>query len=1389
MDEDLKILIGLDVDTKIKDVEKVQSEIQKNNDLKIKIKASIDTSSSAISELTKEISSISAKISNQLPDIKLGVKVSDIILTNDISAKIENSINQALKKKPISITVADASATLDNLSMGKIEEQIKNLSNIKVKFGEVEGFDAVAKKLNSLGNIISTKLQNLKVNLGEVGAGSKFAPTKDDLQKIQSYYDILNSINKSRARDINKTNFIDPDNEDSYLVKNASTGKLETLNDLYNEIYQSITKINNINKLSADSMQDYIANINTYYTKGGTRFFDDAFKKGQSMIDLLNAASEKLAGKSNIFNETGSINDTANSKSINDLAIAVERLNNAIELTPEKAKAFVASLNSLLDINEEKLSKLNTLANTLASERNRLSQPIEINKAKESQLPDVKSISKENIKTNKTSDDKDNISKAKDEMLKIYRDIQKLKDSLNNTDYSTPFLNQLIQNFADAYTSINASINSIENRIKSLSEILGSDIKSKVFDSLVKDIQETSKQIQEAEQNTTNSLVNNGNTTATKGTVSNNKKAKKSSNKSFSITAAEVKSVSKDIGTLQGTLGSINKVGDQVFDGLQNDLHTLENSFNNLQKSFAGSKIPIEQQAQLYADFRAELQKTKLSIEAYKKQQDALINAQNKANARINTIQQTAKKSKVFDIGDTSYLTEVSDIEKAKQQLNTIKELSSSNILNVTAEKFNSNNEIQKLSVLAENAEGSLEKLSFELKTISDDDSKGLVYAGKTITTLDQEAKKATESLNSLMAAAANKNQFAINDNYLLGDLNNQNDNKKFSSVNQSYLSAIANIQNAANNPSSSYTSLVSVINKETAALKNQLDILQKRNATINSVNKSVLNLSKYINTNSLREKELSNIKDDIQYIDNLSNEKFDLFDEAELAIVQKRLEDIYENFKNLKSQEKYNAFLSNRDADIKSLKADMERLLNNSPKIRKDAGLFNAWETVYNKLNPDYIDSADKMTSVRKEVRALNAEFKELGVTQASFFDKIKVNFSKFTEWFGVSQAVMYAVDSLKNMISVSIELDKQLTNLQIASGYTEDQTKSLLKSYSDLAQNLGSTTSQVSAAADSWLRQGYSIQETNDLITNSMVLSKVGQLESAEATQYLTSAMKGYNVEASNSLDIVDKLSAVDMQAAVSAGGLAEAMSRTASSAQLAGIEMDKLIGYATVIGETTQRSMDTVGESLKSIFARMGQIKAGRLEDPETGEDLSNVETTLGNVGIDLRDSNSEFRNFGEVLDEVGSKWDTYNSVQQRAIANSIAGIHQYENFVVLMENYGKALEYTTIAAESNGTAMEKFNVYQESAEAKINKTTAAFENLSYTTMNTDVLKGTLDFFTGTLNVVEKLVDELGLIPTLLGSISAIATMSNKDAGKLSMPSYWENDIQPIGCRKGA
>ena len=75
--------------------------------------------------------------------------------------------------------------------------------------------------------------------------------------------------------------------------------------------------------------------------------------------------------------------------------------------------------------------------------------------------------------------------------------------------------------------------------------------------------------------------------------------------------------------------------------------------------------------------------------------------------------------------------------------------------------------------------------------------------------------------------------------------------------------------------------------------------------------------------------------------------------------------------------------------------------------------------------------------------------------------------------------------------------------------------------------------------------------------------MLSKIGMINSADAAQYLISSMKGYQISAKDSVTIVDKLTSVDMEAAVSAGELAEAMSKTANLARVSGVSMDNLIG----------------------------------------------------------------------------------------------------------------------------------------------------------------------------------------------------------------------------------
>lgn len=183
------------------------------------------------------------------------------------------------------------------------------------------------------------------------------------------------------------------------------------------------------------------------------------------------------------------------------------------------------------------------------------------------------------------------------------------------------------------------------------------------------------------------------------------------------------------------------------------------------------------------------------------------------------------------------------------------------------------------------------------------------------------------------------------------------------------------------------------------------------------------------------------------------------------------------------------------------------------------------------------------------------------------------------------LTTAVMLLRRSIRELYNNVTELDSAVTDLQIASGKSRDEIKAMVRDYSQLAKELGTTTVAVAQGADTWLRQGYSTAEANELLADSTKLAVLGQMENKEAATALTSAMKGYKVEVNDAIGIVDKFTAVDMKAAASAGDIATAMSETAVGADLAGVSMDKLIGYLTVVKEVTQDGAESVGKELPS------------------------------------------------------------------------------------------------------------------------------------------------------------------------------------------------------------
>ena len=341
-----------------------------------------------------------------------------------------------------------------------------------------------------------------------------------------------------------------------------------------------------------------------------------------------------------------------------------------------------------------------------------------------------------------------------------------------------------------------------------------------------------------------------------------------------------------------------------------------------------------------------------------------------------------------------------------------------------------------------------------------------------------------------------------------------------------------------------------------------------------------------------------------------------------------------------------------------------------------------------------------------------------------------------------------------LRESISTAKELDKTLVDLQIVTGKTRQEANELLQTYNALGKELGATTQQVAESANDFLRQGLSMEETNKMIESSMYLSKLGMIDSADATQYLTSATKGYKLSADDAMGVVDKLVTVDMNAAVSSGYLAEAMARTSNSAREAGVEMDTLIGYIATIGETTQKSASTVGESLKTMFARFGNVKAGAFAaDGEDMENLNDIETVFKSLGIQIRETSGTMRDFDDVLADVAKSWDTFNDIERGAIATAAAGVRHRENFLVLMDNYDQALKLESDSLNSAGTASEKYRAYQESLEASLASLTASFEQFVMSLNTSGIVKFFVDAGAGILDFLSK----TNLLQTALGLLA--------------------------------
>lgn len=225
---------------------------------------------------------------------------------------------------------------------------------------------------------------------------------------------------------------------------------------------------------------------------------------------------------------------------------------------------------------------------------------------------------------------------------------------------------------------------------------------------------------------------------------------------------------------------------------------------------------------------------------------------------------------------------------------------------------------------------------------------------------------------------------------------------------------------------------------------------------------------------------------------------------------------------------------------------------LENNTKAAKDYG--DVLEDIAKKS--ESATTKGELQGANQDFKQMQAEISAKGLTGTSMFSEVKRGFSQISQFVGTYGILQSGMNKAQEMVQNTYDVDSAMTQLQMATGVSNDKAKDLMKTYSNMGHQLKATGTDVAASSTEWMKQGQSVEKSNKLAESSIKLSKVGDLTSENATKYLTSARKGYGItSAEDTLKIVDKMSSVDMASATDVGGLAEGMSEVATNANLAG------------------------------------------------------------------------------------------------------------------------------------------------------------------------------------------------------------------------------------------
>ena len=400
-----------------------------------------------------------------------------------------------------------------------------------------------------------------------------------------------------------------------------------------------------------------------------------------------------------------------------------------------------------------------------------------------------------------------------------------------------------------------------------------------------------------------------------------------------------------------------------------------------------------------------------------------------------------------------------------------------------------------------------------------------------------------------------------------------------------------------------------------------------------------------------------------------------------------------------------------------------------------------------------------EKYKQLQNQLVNIGNAARQAGKLGMSWFDKMKTGMSKFSYWTSSTMVVMKVFQEVRGAITFAKDMDSALTNINYTMDVTSDRLADIGKSSLDVAKDLKTSAKNVLSAVTTYANANETADSILKKSAPTIMLSNVSGLDTGKTTDILQGTIHQFDLEdteetllhVSDVLQTVSQSMAVDFSKGIQE--MAEGIQVSGSVAKDAGYDLE---AYTALLGnliEKTRESGSVLGRSLRTMFVRTTKASTSALAGGEvTEDDLSNAETALRRVNIQVRDSKDSFREFDDIMSDLYYKIDDLSEVDLANIAYEVAGTRQTAVFKVMVKSWGDYLKLAEKADDATGTTYENQEKYAESLAAKMTDLSTTMDSAWHNIINAEDTGVIVDTLQKIADALDWVTEKAGLLGTI-------------------------------------